>query len=171
LQIGFDLLTDDVLALEMRDGVFWGLSGYATMRMWPPEAAHFVDGWDRLQRVHPGEEKRRVPIGADSFGSFCKSARPLKAIYFLDRRDGPDGEAKDGQTEVDRIGLSVGVVELMRMSFTPRIVWAAGLHEQRFLFFSRMVEQVEVRRLRYPTGLDQLPTVREAIVSDLESLG
>ena len=41
---------------------------------------------------------------------------------------------------------------------------------RRLEFFARMVQQVPVRRLVYPTGFEHLPRVRETILEDLDAL-
>jgi len=60
------------------------------------------------------------------------------------------------------------VIELVRHSFSPLLVEAAGLQPGRFDLFARLARQVPVRRLSYPTGFDRLPGVAEALLRDLE---
>ena len=62
------------------------------------------------------------------------------------------------------------VIELVRHSFTPRVVEAIGLQAQRLDFFAQMVQQVPMRRLVYPSGFAHLPRVRDAILEDLQTL-
>jgi hypothetical protein len=161
---GYHLLTDDVLPLELRDRLVWGRPGYPTMRMWPNEAMHFVGSLESLERVHPGQSKRRVPVGEDGFGEFCARPRCITAIYLLNR-----SESSDEQVRIDPVRPAPGVVELVRASFTPRMALAAGLQPARMEFFSRVVERVPLRRLTYPSGLDKLALVRDTIVADLAS--
>jgi hypothetical protein len=163
MRAGASLLTDDVFPLEERNGAFLGRPGYPQMRMWPDEATHFLGGCDGLPLVHPGLSKRRLPVGPDGFGTFCDDPLPLARLYLPDRL--PDREAP---IEIREISPRDAVIELLRHSFTPLLVEAAGLQTARFDLLSRLVLQVPVSRLRYPSGFDRLPEVAEAVQRDLE---
>jgi hypothetical protein len=163
MQAGYSLLTDDILPVEERDGTFFGRPGYPQMRMWPDEAAHFLDGWEDLPLVHPEISKRRVPVGAGGFGSFHPDSLPLAVLYVPERR-------QDGPIEIREISRSEGLLELVRHSFSPRLVEAAGLQPRRFDLFARLVRQIPIRRLIYPSGFHRLPEVAEAVLRDVEQL-
>lgn len=155
---GHDLLTDDVLALEWRGSNVVARPSYPQMRMWPDHAANFVGDVEALEAVHPGLDKRRVPIGR-GFGSFARGAAPLRRIYLPRRGD------------TDRVvftPLSAGeaVVELVSHSILLGVVEALGLAASRFMRFARLVESVPVQHLHYPDGVHVLDAVCEAIVDD-----
>jgi hypothetical protein len=166
VQAGHPLLSDDLLPLEERDGLFLGRPGYPQMRMWPDEAAHFLGRSEDLPLVHPDLTKRRVAIGSGGpggFGTFHGEAAPLSCLYLLDRQ--PDGDAP---IEIREVSPRDALIELLRHSFTPLLVEAAGLQPARFDLLSRLVLQVPVKRLSYPSGFDRLPRVAEAVRRDLE---
>lgn len=163
IQAGGALLTDDILPVEDRDGTFLGRPGYPQMRMWPDEAEHFLGHFEHLPLVHPDLTKRRVPVATGGFGSFHDSPLPLSCLYVLDRQ-----ESRDAQIEIHTISPRDGLIELLRHSFTPLLVEGAGLQPARFDRLARLVRQVPVRRLRYPSGFDLLPRVAEAVRLDLE---
>jgi len=167
MQAGYPLLTDDILPVERHRGTFVGRPGYPQMRMWPNEAQHFLGYYQDLERVHPAHSKRRVPVGPNGFGTFCDMAQPLACLYLPERRD-----PREGGTEIEITPVSPrdAVIELVRHSFTPRVVEAIGLQPRRLDFFAQMVQQVPMRRLVYPSGFEHLPRVREAILEDLETL-
>jgi hypothetical protein len=167
VQAGYPLLTDDILPVEHTDGAFRGRPGYPTMRLWPDEAQHFLGSCQGLELVHPKLTKRRVPVGPDGFGAFCDTSQRLACLYLPERRDAAEWGAK---IEVTPVSLRDAVIELVRHSFTARIVEALGWQPQRLDFFARLVRQVPLRRLVYPSGFAHLPRVREAILQDLESL-
>lgn len=162
VQAGHPLLTDDILPVAETGGAFLGRSGYPQMKMWPDEAAHFFPDWERLPRVHPQITKRRVTVGAGHWGAFHDSALPLAALYLPERREG-------GPIEISPLSRSQAVIELVRHSFSPHIVQAVGLQPSRLDFFARLVRQVPVRRLAYPSGFERLPEVAEAVRRDLRS--
>ncbi len=159
LQAGLPLLTDDVLPVEESGGVFLARPGFPQMRMWPDEAAHFVEGWERLARVHPAISKRRVPVGDGGFGAFQDAPLPLACLYLPERL--PEGT--DGPVEILDVSPRDAVIELVRHSFSPRLVEAAGLQARRLDFFARLALHVPVRRLRYPSGFGRLPEVVNAL--------
>lgn len=166
LQAGGALLTDDVLPVEEideNDGTFLGRPGYPQMRMWPDEAGHFLGSFEDLPLVHPDLTKRRVTLGPGGFGSFHDSALPLSCLYLLDRQ-----ESRETPIEIHSVSPRDALLELLRHSFTPLLVEAAGLQPARFDRLARLVRQVPVRRLRYPSGFDLLPGVAEAVRRDLE---
>jgi hypothetical protein len=164
MQLGYPLLTDDVLPLEGHDGAFWGRPGYPIMRMWPEEALYFLGGYDDLDLVHPDLDKRRVVVGPDGFGAFCDAPQRLACLYRPERRD----PAKWG-TKIEIIPVSPrdAMIDLVRYSFVVRIVQATGLQPQRLDFFAQMVQQIPVRQVVYPGGFEHLPRVRDKILRDL----
>jgi hypothetical protein len=162
LRAGFPLLTDDVLPVEEVEGGFLARPGYPQMRMWPDEAAFFVPGWESLPTVHPAVSKRRVPVGDGGFGAFHEGALPLACLYLPER-------ASEGTVEIQDVSPRDAVIELLRHSFSPRLVEAAGLAPQRLGFFARLAMRVPVRRLRYPSGFDRLPEVMARVGATVRS--
>lgn len=162
LRQGAALLCDDLVPLGERGGPVI-LPGFPQMRMWPDEAACFLERWEHLPRVSPEADKRWVPVGPGGLGSFHGSPLPLSCLYLLDRQAG-----RDATVEIHPISPRDALIELLRHSFTPLLVEAAGLQPARFDRLARLVSQVSVRRLRYPSGFDLLPRVAEAVRLDLE---
>jgi len=163
LQAGHSLMTDDVLPLRELDGEFCGIPAYPTMRMWPDQALHFVGRYEDLRPVQPGNSKRMVPIGSDSFGAFCEVPTPLTCVYLPERRD-PATWGTD--VEINPISPADAVMKLVQHSFIPRLVYALGWQPERLSFFARFIRRVPLRHLRYPNGLQFLPAVRDAILKD-----
>jgi hypothetical protein len=167
MQEGYPLLTDDILPVDLRQGVFVGRPGYPQMRMWPDVAQHFVGHHQDLELVHPELPKRRVPVGPGDFGTFCDVSQTLSCTYLPERFDPEEAHKR---IEIRPVSPRDAVIELVRHSFTPRVVEAIGLQAQRLDFFARMVQQVPMRRLVYPSGFEHLPRVSGAILEDLNSL-
>lgn len=154
VQAGYPLLTDDLLVLEERETGWEVRPSYPEMRMWPDEAAHFAGPPESLPLVQADSEKRRVAIGENGFGAFLDASAPLACIYLASRR--PEGE---GDVEVQPVSRSEALIELVRHSFSPRLVEAAGLQPGRLDRLARLVRAMPVRRLVYPSGFDRLPEV------------
>jgi hypothetical protein len=116
--------------------------------------------------VEPGAEKRRVPIGPGGFGAFASEvspAAPLAGIYLLDRRD-PEGCRSPAIAPLSR---REALIELVRHSFLPHLVEAVGLQPARLDLLSRLVRDVPMRRLLYPSGFARLPEVAAAVRQDI----
>lgn len=156
MRAGCSLLTDDVLPLEEREGTFFGRPGYPQMRMWPDEAEWFLGGFEDLTLVHPALAKRRVPVGPDGFGVFQGSTLPLSCLYVPERQP-------DGGVEIQDLPPREAFLELVRHSFSPHLVQAAGLQAARADLFARLVGRIPVRRLRYPSGFERLAEVVEGL--------
>jgi hypothetical protein len=167
MQAGHPLLTDDILPVEERHGAFVGRPGYPQMRLWPDEAIYFLGHYDDLGLVHPGYSKRRVPVGRDGFGTFWHSPCPLACIYVPERRESVE---RGMEIEITPISPRDAVMELVRHSFSAHVVEAVGLQPRRLKFFARMAEQLPMRRIAYPSGLQHLSQARDAIREDLTRL-
>jgi hypothetical protein len=164
MQAGHSLLTDDILPLQETDDGFLGVPGYPTMRMWPGEAQQFVGHFDDLPLAHPQLSKRRVFIGPDGFGHFCDCSQPLACFYLPQRRDDIT------EVQIRPVKGTKAVIELIRSTFTPRIVRALDWQDWRLTFFAQMAAQTPVRRIVYPNGFEHLPRVNAAILEDLSKL-
>ena len=166
MQLGHALLADDIFAIQQTGGCFYGRPAYPNMRMWPEQAQYFIGQYAHLQPVTPAAEKRHVPIGEQGFGSFCPAAQSLRRIYLPIRRDPAIAQ---GAIVIEPLSRRQALLELLRCSFTPRLVEAAGLAPARLAFLTGLAGQIPVRRLLYPAGFEHLPAVRQAILQDLES--
>lgn len=163
-QRGYQILTDDVLPVENRQNLFRVHPGYPAMRMWPDQAEHFFGQYQDLEIVHPGYSKRRLLVGPHGFGTFCSEEKPLKVSYV------PQRMSSDSDITIEPISKKIAFFELIQNSFTVGIVEALGLQPQRMNFFTRMVTQVPMRRLKYPEGFHHLSNVVDAVLKDIESL-
>jgi hypothetical protein len=163
-QAGHQILTDDILPLENRDGLILGLPGYPALRMWPDQADHFLGDYKNLDVVHPELSKRRIPVGPEGIGTFCSERKPLKVIY-LPHRHGPDCDIT-----IEPLSQKNAFFSLIQYSFAAGLVERLGLQQQRMSFFSRLVQQVPVRRLSYPDGFQHLPYVVNTVLEDSRSL-
>jgi hypothetical protein len=163
LQRGGQLLTDDILPVDWADSRPMGRPGYAQMRLWPDQAEYFLGRIDHLERVHPSTTKCRVPIAMDSWGQFCTQSQPLTCLYLPERRD---STVWDTAIDISPVALPEAVIELIRQSFAAPILRAMGILPDRLLKLSHLVQQVPVRRLKYPNGMAYLSDVCQAIQED-----
>lgn len=160
---GEPLLSDDLLPVEPGEERLLARPGYPQMRMWPDEVEHFLGNRRTFARVHPGLEKLRVPVGKDGFGAFHPATAPLACLYVPERRS---VDQRPGECRIAPLSPRRALIELVRCSFSPFLVEAAGLQPERLDLLARLARSVPVRRLVYPSGLERLPEVRRAVLAD-----
>jgi hypothetical protein len=163
VQAGAELLTDDLLAVEAGDAGWVGHSGYPRMRLWPDQARRFAGDVEGLAPVSPAIPKLLVPLERLG-GAFHSGPLPLRALYLPERRIGP---AEDREVRIEPASPRRALIELARHSFLARMVEAAGLQPARLLCLARLAEQVPVRALSFPDGVEYLPEVIAAVQADL----
>ena len=165
LGAGADLLSDDLLPLEERSDGFWAHPGYPEMRLWPEavEAAGLGDPLD-FALVHPGEVKRRIPIGSETVrGGFASGGRPLAGVFL------PMRGAADSPLRIRRIDSRAEALRgLIGGSFLIPFPRAIGVDGTRMEMLGRLARDVPVYRLEYPAGWDRLPEVAREILRRVE---
>jgi hypothetical protein len=165
LQAGIDLLSDDTLPLQEKDGQFWAQPGVPQLNLWPSQRKFFLQDGVRHENSGQAARKRRIPVSDAGFGAFCDQARPLARFYLLNRSDRGQGEA---EIKILPVSPAEAVMQLSRFSLTPNIVESLGLQPERMRFLARLVHIVPVRRLVYPNGFEYLPNIVEAVLADLK---
>ncbi len=173
MERGRPLLADDVVAVESGSArVFLARPGYPQLRLWPDQAERFLGGLAGLERVHPEHAKLRVPVaaagprGSGGFGEFHAGPAEIARIYLPGRR--PPGAA-GRSISIAEVTPREAVVELLARSFSPAIAEAAGRAAGRLDLLSRLAAAVPVRRLAYPSSLERLGEVADAVVGDLRA--
>jgi hypothetical protein len=170
VQQGHALLTDDILAVELHDDGARARPAYPQMRLWPEQARHFLGHSQGLAFVHANYHKYRVPIGPGQFGTFCATSQPLACIYLPERRPpSPPGATTNTAVTITPIAKAAAVMELLRHSFVAPLVHATGRQAARLALLAQLVQQLPLRRLSYPSGLEHLPPVCDAVRDDVLS--
>lgn len=161
---GCPLVSDDLLPiLDGPEGPS-AAPGYPQMRLWPREAGFFLGDISSLERVHPDLEKLRAPVGPSGFGSFHAAPLPLAAIYLPERRPAEDpGTSVEIHREPARQALAVLSSQLFLRPLVTELGWMGA----RMQFLARLVRDIPVRRLRYPSGLERLDPVVGSLLDDL----
>lgn len=158
MQAGYPLLTDDVLMVEQTESHVVGQPSYPQMRMWPDQARHFLGSEEELPLVVPHLSKCRVPVGPGGFGTFRGESAPISHL-FLPMRS-PDVS----EVELERLSPQETLIELLRHSFLPNTVVRLGLAERRLPILMALAQQVQLYRMRYPTGVEFLPGIVDTIL-------
>ena len=161
---GFRLLTDDVLALEKRNGAWAAHAGPPRLKLFPSVAQKVLargvgdrlnDGTSKLVlRLSPKETRDR-PV-------------PLRSLYVL---GDPPRRAATAPTRVSIVPLSgeEAFLEVIRAAFNLIQVDRARLANQ-FTIASRLINDIPVRRLVFPRRLRRLGDVCDAVIADVAAL-
>ncbi len=158
---GHQLLTDDVLAIDESADGFIAHPGYPQMRMWPETARIFGLDPDGLPQVHHEFDKVRVPIGPGGVGTMRETPAPLSRIYILDRSDEVAGITHSAASS------SEAMAHILRTSFAGLVLGGLGVNEGRLPILAKLVDQVAVTRLSYPSRMEGIVPLLETIERDV----
>ncbi|MCH7665138.1 MAG: hypothetical protein IH936_04315 [Acidobacteria bacterium] len=160
---GCDLVADDGLVLRVDGHGDWRcLQGPPLARLWPSALEdHFGVSAKELPRVYQSFEKRLMACTPKSVAKTA-AGLTLATVYMLDRK----AESK-GYVTISACSARESLVRLLEHSLTGAPVAALGLSAQRLDQLSRVVSQIPVKTLRYPSGGDRWHLLREAILEDL----
>ncbi|MEJ2080097.1 MAG: hypothetical protein P8Z74_19180 [Acidobacteriota bacterium] len=154
LRRGAALVSDDVAALSREEGRFLVSPAYPQLRLWRP-AAEALTGVAHHRAIHPEWQKRRVPL--DGWARFAGGPCELGAVYIL--VDGAD----DDPVSVSPLGGHAGVMALMGQSIALPVL-SIQERAERLAFFSDLVRNTPVRRLRFPKDFARMDEVVEAVM-------
>ncbi len=82
---GYGVLSDDIVALVDREGVFHVMPAYPQLSLWPDSVKMLYGSSEALPRFIPDWEKRRLDLGNQGT-RFESRPLPLGAIYILGER-------------------------------------------------------------------------------------
>jgi len=164
VRAGYPLLTDDNLVIRQQGAHFWAVPGYPQMRMWPETATYAVGDYAQLPRLYPEGEKRRLRVGADSFGQFCATPQRLAVCYLPERRD---ATIHGAAVEICPLSPAQALYALVQQAFLLEANQRLGDQQRRLTFWAQFVRQTPVKQLLYPEGFAGLAAVRQAILADL----
>ena len=160
LQVGHPLLTDDLLVVNEEGPGFSAYPGPPRIKLFP-EIANSLLG-EGIKGVPMNNLTPKLIIPLDDHW-FHRGTAPLKSLYVL----APAGPASRGERVTIRLlSQRRAFVELVKNSFNCIVIEPERLKRQ-FLLATRLASMVPIKLLSYPRSLASLPSVREAILSDL----
>ena len=159
---GFQILTDDLVAVDERDGAWVVHPGVPRLKLFPAIARQVLGSSRHGTPMNTGTTKLVLPLGIEQA---TRQPAPLKRLYVLSTPG--KGRSRQGpQVQIEHLSGKAAFLEVLRAAFNPVIVEKARLAHQ-FAFTSRLVASVPVRELRYPRSLSALPAVGDAVLADL----
>ncbi|RMH15064.1 MAG: serine/threonine protein kinase [Acidobacteria bacterium] len=159
-QHGFPILSDDMTVLREDADGFMVEPDFGVLKLWPQASQLLLGGADLLPHLSPTWDKRYLNLR--SFGlPAARQARPLAAIYLLDREPAPGANPEiDGLRRLPALmALLVNTYGLMHFD--------RDRQAQELDVLARLATRVLLRRVRRPARGLAPPQVVETILSDL----
>ena len=153
---GFPILTDDILALEVRDGRWFAHAGPPRLKLFPSVARKILARADGMH-LNAGTSKLLLPLSGTEASS---RPIPLKALYVL-----PRPGRRPARIGITALEGEKAFLEITRAAFNLIRVDRARLTSQ-FTTATRLVRDVPLRRLAYPRRLSRLDDVCNAVIAD-----
>jgi len=157
--LGHELVADDILAVDMRQGGPVALPGFPHLKLWPDTVVSLGYAPDLLPRLRSEVEKR----GRRLAEGFAREPVPLRCIYELGSGSAP---------EIEPIRRQEAMIRLMPhwygARFGSELLHALGL-STHFLQCATLASKVAVCRLKRPRSLSLLPDVARLVEAHLAS--
>jgi len=161
LTAGHALLTDDLLLLRPTASGLEAYPGPPRIKLFPSVARLFLGSAASGVAMNAHTGKLVMPL--DQHQAFPRPL-PLRAIYALAP---PHEPRRTRRIEIQPLPRREAFMALVRSTFNYVIVDADRLARQ-VTETARIVESVCVKKVSYPLGLDLLPSVRDAILADVD---
>ena len=160
---GCAVISDDIVALEERQGVFQVMPAYPHLCLWPDSVQMLYGFSEALPRIILDWDKRRLAVG-DRGTRFDSRPLPLRAIYLLGDR------TPDLTPYVEAVPLKRALLALVANSFATTIL-DRDMRAREFAVLGRLVNSVPIRRIFSRSDTTQLDNLCRVIREDYGSLG
>jgi hypothetical protein len=163
LHSGAKLLTDDLLALDIRNSVpplVLAHPGFPRIKLFPDSAKVLLKDPAAGRPLLPNSHKLVFPL---SDRAHTAGPKPLKAVYVLTAQ-GRDRRCQ--RVMIRRLPRQRACLSLIANAFNPVITDPPRLARQ-FKWAAKLATAIPVKSLSYPKGLSRLPRVLAAIHADL----
>jgi len=142
-QRGHTVISDDIVALSERDGVFFAFPACPYLSLWP-ESVNILYGLERtLPSFSPNFDKRQLSLTENQL-RFAAEPRPLGAIFLLGERS-----ADRAAPFVENLTPREKLVSLVANSYATKLLdLDQELRAREFEFLGRLLSTVPVWRLR-----------------------
>ena len=154
---GFQVLTDDLLVVELSEDRAIARSGSGRIKLMPDSASAFLGEASRGVPLHPSTTKRSFPLDECHRHT---GGLPLECLFVL-----PPPEERTAAASIELLALSRAALmqELLKNSFIVEMLDRRRIAGQ-FSFAAQLASRIDGVRLSYPAGLHHLPSLRQRIV-------
>ena len=158
---GWEVLSDDVAALDERGGGFRVRPAYPRVRLWPDAAEALFGAADALPRICDGWEKRHLAL--DEGGARFGGDAPLAAVFLL------QDPRPDGEIAIELVPASDALMSLLPHTYASSMLDAA-MRGRELRLLARLVEAVPVRRLWPPDTAARMTELAPVLAAELAAL-
>lgn len=159
LSKGFSLLSDDTAVIHRRAGSFHVQPGTPEIRLWPSALRVLGGGTGKGAPLHQETKKRRFILQTDSPWRFARRPARLRTLYSLRRIKGQN-------LRVETLKGKEALLEVLRNIYIP-LIPNPKISAGHFEMAEKLVRNVPVKRLLYPSGRRHLPRIRKVLLEDL----
>ena len=150
---GHKILSDDILAVDLRPDAPLALPGFPHMKLWPDSLSSLGHDPALLPRLRPELEKRGQRLGA----GYAQAPAPLTGIFVLDHGPEPLVTALHAWD-----ALTALMPHWYAARFGPDLLRALGM-SSHFLQCAELTKRVPVCRLTRPNDLNALPEIARRV--------
>jgi hypothetical protein len=159
---GFPILTDDLIVPDQQDDGWSVHPGIPRLKLFPSMARRVLGRDAGGTPMHDSTSKLVLPLGASET---TRSPVPLKALYVLS--DPKESKVRTTSVvHIEHLSGRAAFLEVIKAAFNLIVLDRPRLANQ-FAFATRLTASVPVRRLHYPRRVSILPSVCDALLSDL----
>jgi hypothetical protein len=161
---GHPVVTDDCLLLQAGPSGVEAVPTYPSLRLWGDAVNALGRPWGRWQSVAEYSRKIRLTNRLRDPIPFCVNPVPLGCVYLLDKL----GASRPAR--IEPLSQREAFIQLIRFAFRldPH---RAGTLAREMDSVAALTRLVPVRRLRIPWHLPALPSVRHAVLRDVQDIG
>lgn len=161
---GHTLITDDVLAVAEDSSGFSAAFGSPQVRLTEESLDFLAPKLGLSVALERDYDKMRLTVG-DRDNAGISTHFPLRTVYIAGRRRDENSPG----IQIDVLPPKMALPVLMKYVTNIALFEPDHLARQ-FSSIGRLVQRVPVKRIEYPTGLELLPQVCEAILHDQKTL-
>lgn len=160
---GCELVSDDCLVLEHKEGSIVAIPSYPGLRLHEDvrDVLEFATG---LRPVADYSPKQRVTGGVP----LARDDRPLLAVYSLVRDETPDARAS-APAEFMALGPADATMALAASAFRIDVA-RRDQQRQQLGFFAEVARRVPIRRCVFATDLSGVGVLADAILTDTSTI-
>ncbi len=162
-KLGYQVLADDIVALDELSGDFWVRPAYPRVRLWESSVEALYGAKDALPLLTPTWDKRYLDLTSGS-SRFQTQPLPLAAIYLLDERSS-DQKAPYVQPFPDNQKLVTLVANTYANYLLDKQMRAA-----EFGSLGRLCQRIPMRRIVPHADPKFIPELCQTIVEDFRGL-
>jgi hypothetical protein len=159
---GLAILSDDVVALAERNGLFFIHPAYPYLCLWPESVESLYGSRDALPQFSANYEKRCLSLGKQEL-RFAERALPLAAIYILGERRG------DPAPLIEELSPQRAFLALVANTFATNTL-DSGMRAREFETLARLAPSVPVRALHAHHDAGRLPDLCDLLNKEAQEL-